>query len=421
MKAINIIKSLSLSASILVSGLGHAAAQSSEPFRTDINPALLYYRAFLVTPNPQLGTKDFDYLFSNAGRSKKLPEKLATLFHGYDEQFKLLRQAANATVPCDWGIDWSAGPDTWLPQLARAKAVAQAANFRVRWELEHGQQSEAVVDFLGALALGRNLPRDGFLISTLVQIAIEAIDCNRIAESFGLFSPQALQQLVKGLDAAPNRGTVADCIPTEKGMFRDWLLRKINELRKRYPGDDAKVMAGLREVAPGAFEKPRGGESSVWESLMKAAGGTSDGLIRMLHERDRVYDRLAKVLALPYSEFQRKMQQLVSSVRGDPMVSSSVAAFSRARAREFRVEAWLAMVRAAVAYKLHGQEGLKSVQDPCGNGPFAFSRFVFDGVDRGFELRSVFNMDGAKAALIFVETPGPAFRVDGPHIGQPVP
>jgi hypothetical protein len=86
--------------------------------------------------------------------------------------------------------------------------------------------------------------------------------------------------------------------------------------------------------------------------------------------------------------------------------------------REFRSQAWLAMVHAAVEYKLHGESGLKSVMDPLGNGPFAFQRFVFEGVDRGFELKSAYTGLGLPCALIFVEKEGTPFRVAGPHIGQ---
>ena len=78
------------------------------------------------------------------------------------------------------------------------------------------------------------------------------------------------------------------------------------------------------------------------------------------------------------------------------------------------------MVRAAVEYKLHGEAGLNSVQDPFGNGPFAFQRFVFEGVDRGFELKSAYAGNPYPCALIFVEKEGTPFRTDGPYIGQAV-
>ena len=43
-------------------------------------------------------------------------------------------------------------------------------------------------DLVAAFVLGRNVARDGTLISTLVQLAMEAIDCWTVAELFGQFS-----------------------------------------------------------------------------------------------------------------------------------------------------------------------------------------------------------------------------------------
>jgi len=105
----------------------------------------------------------------------------------------------------------------------------------------------------------------------------------------------------------------------------------------------------------------------------------------------------------------------------NPMVSVIYPAWQRGRSREFRTLAYLGLVRAALEYKLHGEAGLKTVSDPCGQGPFAFRRFIFEGVDRGFELKSAFAMDGNKAVLIFVEKEGPPFRVGGNFPGQALP
>jgi hypothetical protein len=105
----------------------------------------------------------------------------------------------------------------------------------------------------------------------------------------------------------------------------------------------------------------------------------------------------------------------------NPFVTNSVPLFLRGRAKEFRIQVTSAMVRAAVEYKLHGEQGLQSVTDPCGKGPFAFQRFVFQGVDRGFELKSAFDAGGFQQVLIFVEKEGPPFLIDGPHAGQALP
>ena len=60
-----------------------------EEFRTDINPALLYGRAFLLAP--ELSQADSDCLFTNNWQGQQLPERAGKLLAGYDDQFKLVR------------------------------------------------------------------------------------------------------------------------------------------------------------------------------------------------------------------------------------------------------------------------------------------------------------------------------------------
>jgi hypothetical protein len=79
---------------------------------------------------------------------------------------------------------------------------------------------------------------------------------------------------------------------------------------------------------------------------------------------------------------------------------------------------WLAMLHTALEYRLHGESGLLNVTDPCGQGPFAFQRFVFEGVDRGFQLKSAFEGSGFPEIMIFLEKSGSPFLLDGPHVGE---
>jgi hypothetical protein len=414
----NTLNSICLSLLVVA---GVSAGTSGQPIRTDINPALLYYQAFLAAPN--LEPADNDYLLSNTNnwRGQKLTPQFGELVAKYDAQFRLVRPAAHAAVPCDWGIDRSPGPATMLPQLARAKAVVQTARLRAMWALQQGRPADACQELVAALVLGRNVSRDGTLISVLVQAAIEAIVCNAIAENFGQFSPEALQQLIEGLDAAPARGTMAAGVLNDKASFDDRASRRILELRQQNPGNDAKVMEGIRQFL--GLAEPSPGEEDLWERLMQAAGGTSDGVLQLLQERWRMYERAAVVLALPYPEYESQMKAFSGEVEKspNPFVTNSVPLFLRGRAREFRIQVVLAMVRAAVEYKLHGEQGLQSVADPCGQGPFGLRRFVFQGVDRGFELKSAFDAGGFQQVLIFVEKEGPPFLIDGPHAGRALP
>jgi hypothetical protein len=414
MKILPIYLSLLVLAGVLLGARG-------EEFRTDINPALLYYQAFIAAPN--LEPADNDYLLSNTNnwRGQKPTPRFGELTARYDAQFALVRQAAHATVPCDWGIDRSDGPKSLMTHLARAKAVVQTARLRAMWALQRGRPADACEDLMASLVLGRNLSRDGTVISVLVQIAVEAIVCDAIAENFGQFSPESLQLLVTGLDAPPFRGTMAAAVLNETASFDNRASRKILELRRQNPGNDAKVMEGIRSFL--GLDEPPPGEGDLWERLRKAAGGTSDGLLKLLQERVRMYERAAAVMALPYSEYESQMKAFSGEIEksSNAFVTNSIPLFLRGRAKEFRVQVVLAMVRAAVEYKLHGESGLQSVTDPCGKGSFAFRRFVFEGVDRGFELKSALDVGDYPQVLIFVEKEGPPFRVDGPRAGQALP
>lgn len=398
-----------------------------EPFRTDINPALLYYQAMLVASEP-LSDADWNYLESKKGLEQKLPERFGPIVAASDNQFRLVRQAAQATATCDWGLDMSAGPNMLLPHLGRARAICRTAQLRVVWDLQHGRQTNARDDLLAAFVLGRNCGSGNLLINALVQNAIEGLIYGTVAYHFGEFSPETLKQLVEGFDAAPPRCTIAACMPSENALG-DWALTKLLELQKAHAGDDAKVMAAYRDSGL-VTALSSVGYTNFWPKLIAASGGTSDGVLKLLRETEPLFPRLAEILALPQPEYEIQAKQFSTDVRvsqnpfwstfnvfvgwdlGGPRVPP--------RATEFRAQAQLAMVRAAVEYKLHGESGLKTVMDPFGNGPFAFRRFVFKGVDRGFELKSAYAGAAAPFVIIFVEKQGPPFQISGLDAGKAV-
>src|SRR5438552_2160374 len=294
-----------------------AVGASGGQFRTDINPALRYYQAFIVAPD--LSQADRNYLFMTEWRGQKLPERFGEIVARYDNEFKLVRQAAQATVPCDWGIDMSPGPATLLPQLARIRAIAQAARLRAMWDLQQGRPTDARDDLLAAFALGRNSARDGVLISALVQIAVENIVCSTVAENLHQLPPEILKQLADGFAAAPPRGTMAACVPMEKSSFLDWLVDKILELQTENPGNDAKVMAGIRELLA-SFDGTGEGQTrqehpSLWEQVTKAAGGTSERVLRLLREEEALYQRLAVIMALPQSEYEAQAKLFSAEIQ----------------------------------------------------------------------------------------------------------
>lgn len=392
----------------------------AEPYRTDINPALLYYQAFIV--GAELPQGDHDYLLTNEWRGQKLPARFGELVGAYDREFNFVRQAAHSTVPCDWGIDWSAGPYTLLPQLARVKATVQMARLRAMWDLQNGRPDDARDDLLAAFTMGRNGSRDNSLIAVLVQIASENIVCCTVAENFGRFSPETLKQLADGFDAAPARGTVANSIAmVETQVFPDWAEARVLELRRQYPDNDAKVLDSFRSLFETLGDNGQI-DTNTWLKIVKAAGGTSDGFLILVRDMKPMYVRFAAIATLPLSEFDEQEKQFYADVHksANPLYDALFPALRPARTKEFATLAELAMVRAAVEYRLHGEAGLKSVMDPFGNGPFEFHHFVFEGVDRGFELKSAYAGRGFPEVLIFVEKDGTPFYVNGKNAGKTV-
>jgi hypothetical protein len=82
------MKSVFLSSLALGAAVAAAHGQS---FRTDINPALLYYQAFQVAPHLD---HDLDYLYTNEWRVPHLDARFGELTSQFDNEFRLVRQAA---------------------------------------------------------------------------------------------------------------------------------------------------------------------------------------------------------------------------------------------------------------------------------------------------------------------------------------
>jgi hypothetical protein len=263
----------------------------------------------------------------------------------------------------------------------------------------------------------------------MVQFASETMICYTIAENFHRFTPESLKQLADGFAAAPARGTVAACIPAEKASFLDWLENNILELQKENPGNDAKVMAGISKLVS-SFEGGGEGEGPsnkpevrFSDAIASAAGGTSAGVLKLVHDEAALYQRLQPVVALPFREYEEQMRPLLAEIQysSNPLVKMTFPVFEKCRPKEFAVQAASAMVQAAIEYKLRGDEGFQSVVDPCGDGPLGFQRFTFEGVDRGFQLKSAYAGRGFPETLIFVEKEGTPFYVNGQKAGQAMP
>ena len=390
-------------------------------FRTDINPALLYWQAFAVMPD--LSPDDQKHLFESEWRNRPVDERAGELAARFDVAFRLIRQASSSRVPCDWGVDLSEGPHALLPHLAKAKRCAQAATLRARWFLQHNKAEEARADLVAAFVLGRNVATDQVLISGLVQIAIENIISGHLVQQWPELPPETIKSILTEFDQAPARVTMAACMRTEKLAFHDWLIRRIEELQAKYPDADEKALETISALLDGLTSEESQRRSGFGVEVLEAAGNSTARLLQYVRQMAPLYDEVGGAMKLPYAEYQPVIEELHKRITANPnlLVREFFPAVFKVRLKEFRVTARLAMLRAAYQYRVDPANGLKQMQDPFGTGPFESSRFVLDGVDRGFKLRSQLKMADFDEVLIFAEKPGPAFYIDGPKAGQKVP
>jgi len=402
---------------ILAGGIS-IAVHGATP-RTDINPALIYFKAFTVVPD--LSEADRDYLYKGDWRNKQLDNRFGELVTKYDNEFKVLRKAGESKAACDWGLDISEGPEALLPALAKAKFASQTACLRARWFLQNGKEQDAINDLLSTFVLARNVSRDGVIISALVQIAMENIITGFIAENFYQFTDQGLQQLIADIDAAPTRGTMRQCLPVEKAGFGDWFIHKVEEFRARNGGDEEKTLAEIRRLYLTNISDEGEKDTGFPDRWIAAVGGTSEGVLNSLREMDAYYREADRILQLPPAQFETAVKVLQQKIEADPkLIAGKWFPFlEKAGMKEFGALVKLAMFHAAIQYRLNGEQGLKSVIDPAGTEPFSLERFTFEGADRGFKLKSKLNYVW-NDSLIFVESPGAPFYIEGPNAGKPI-
>jgi hypothetical protein len=406
---------------VLAATLSGAAAADLD-FRTDINPALLYFQAYQNMP--QLSEGDTKHLFENwpgGAWPNQIDERARDLLKQYDNSFKGLRRARFAKVACDWGYDLSDGPEALLPGLAPAKRLSQAARFRAMAALEADQFDAAREDLVAAFVLGRNLSRDRILISALVQIAVENIITSVVMENYYRLSAEQIEDLVKAFDSAPARGTIAQTIPTENNAFYQCIRRNVEGMIMASGGSTElfweKFEAYWNPLATDS-ESNAGPQPSAAQAR-QAAHGSTDELLKLMNEMPAYYGETARVMALPYPEFKQEAALLFARIADspNPFIQQFFRVFQNVRPKEFSAMVRLEMVRAAAAYKRGGVEALNAVQDPLVGGSFEFSRVEFEGVDRGFRLKSKERFRDFDEVMIFLEKPGKHFRLDGKNAG----
>jgi len=378
---------------VLLNSMGWAAFTAGAALapRTDINPALLYWQAFSIYP--VLTNAEAKLLIEPNNGS---PEARARLAARFENSFKLIDRAAQSTAPCDWGVDLADGPEAFVPNVAKIRTGANAAVLRAQVALSEGRDEDAVRNLLSIVAMARHTAVQGTLVQAMIQVAIEDMAYTFAAANIGNFDAAAVSTLERQLASAPGRKSVADAMQFEKQCFFEWFVKQMEQIRAAHAGNEAAAAAAVKTLWSRLFS------DKSFPDLWAQAGQSSEGLIAYCAKTEILYDELLRFTSASPAELKpagNEMRERLDA-SGNILAQTITPNIVRARSKEMETVARLEMVRAAIAFKLRGGVGFRSVHDPFGNGPFAMTQ-----QSEGFELRSRLADYGFKGTLAFGKTP----------------
>jgi hypothetical protein len=94
--------------------------------------------------------------------------------------------------------------------------------------------------------------------------------------------------------------------------FYCWLVRRIQELEAKYPGNDAKGLEEARKLLDGAVSEGEEGKqrTGYGAAVVQAAAAHCLGCSPMSTSWSRSTVEIEQAMSLPYAEFQPVIEQL---------------------------------------------------------------------------------------------------------------
>ena len=241
-----------------------AAQTGKQPVQ---NAALIYWQAFAVMPTLTEGERTaFDAAVKDP-QTKVTPE-LTPVVSRFRNALREMHRGTKAAT-CDWGLDYDEGPNLLLPHLQKARELSRAAILRSRLRFSTGDVDGAVDDVLATFILGRHCGRSPVVIGVLVNIAIEKVAIDVLAEHLPMLSLRQLDSVSKALANLPPMASLEECMKTEGESFCDWIERTLDaeDQKLKDPTAGIKLLKALHEVGIG--EKPAGNASATDEEKIR--------------------------------------------------------------------------------------------------------------------------------------------------------
>ncbi len=355
-----------------------APSRAAEPLPAD-DAAPHYRKSFALL----VKFSDGDKKLLDEYRTAPLDERVTDLLKHGEPILESLHRGA-ALKNCKWGYDYAKdGFDRVGREMVSARQMASLACLRARQSFERGQGKAAVDDLCAVVVLGRHFGTDAIYIAKLVQWAIEGTAIDSCATHLLALDAGSLKALSR-LDTLPPSRLLSESVLKEK----EWLLKWVRPQAEKLETEDA-----VRRFIGSYID-------TEVERIMKATGGTREGLLRLIDSQGRLYDELAKAVALPRDQVDPalaafRMTHETTHVYATDMLST----LENMRYAEARVTVRWAMLRVAIASARGEKDALKTVKDPSSGEPFEYSELK----EGGFELKSKFQP--AKRPPIILQVP----------------
>jgi hypothetical protein len=350
----------------------HDSATSKVAESTTTNAAVLYQQAFALY---DALTKEEKGLIT---RGTNDPSATAGLCGKIQPICDLMRQAA-AVSNCDWGVEQPIIFKTLFPYLQGSRNLARAAT----WSVAHcrtNDPSAAVGDLIATSRLGQNAASPATVIGLLVDLAIQRLAADSIADNASLLASTDDSQLI---DLLTNTH-YGDELRRAFEQSADISARVADDV-STMPPDEA-----LRELTDGMAESGYASFASQIQSMGQAQAVAD---IRQAVELEREY---AQVLVMPDPEYSAWIASRDEDETANPFIGFLVTPLEQAVDKTQHATVISAMAAAGLAVMQDGPDALASYPDPATGQPFTYTQ-----TDDGFVLKSEFQFQGKTAKLSF--------------------
>jgi hypothetical protein len=365
---------VALGLSLALLPTGPAAAQPD----LGANAAMKYWQAFALLPaldmDQEKVLQDWDKAPLDAAVLKLIEKSRPSRVYLH----------RGAQLPrCDWSLDYDDGFFLLVAHIPKVRTLARLAALHARHEFEQGHGKAGWDDVTDLLRLARHVETDPLMINQLVGYSIEAIAIEAAAPYLPQLKPILPATAPETLPAGP---TLAQLVLKEKQVGPVWLIRELRQAEKQKEGS-------WQDVWKTVLAAPAEGER-VDPELVKSAK-TFDQAVRRVEDLLPLYDELAKLVALPWKEFDARYPEFFSKAKAaNPLAGAILPAMQHFVASQRRAETRRALFKAALAVVQGGPDRLKGIPDPSGDGPFEYR-----ALDPGFELRSKLIVNGHPLTL----------------------